>query len=547
LMTLAPYDKNNIKLPGLTHDSKSEMIQPAFGFSELRSAPATPFRPGIAHQIGGLVLLSLIVFGVISGLIIRTKSAESLRKDLIAKGESIARTISENIQQRNLLQDVQSLPAFLNEFTRIYGVAYVLVLDHNGDVFHHTLDGPPSELLADLAGSSESEREIRLGNAGRVIDIAAPLNKGFGGTVHVGMNMSAVDRSLENVPVIVWRIVLVSVLCAMSVAVIVYIQTIRPIRVLTESVRQIGQGVFSGKIPIQSPGEMGSLARSLEQMHADLQRYHQQLEAKTLECRLSREELERQNEEIKRAQAHMIRSEKFASMGQIAASVAHEISNPLAGILTYVKLMRRKIESGPDLQPTLDTYKQYLLTMEKETERCGQILKNLLDFAHSSEPNLQGIDIHRVIEDTLFLLHFKLMMSDVLVERDYGETPLISGDFGQLKQVFLNVILNAVEAMKGKERLLRIQTVFHRESKTVLVKIQDTGEGISEENIYKVFDPFFTTKPRGTGMGLAVVWAILDKHNADMNIDSKPGKGTMVTIQLAAVQEETQRSAHQEA
>jgi len=94
------------------------------------------------------------------------------------------------------------------------------------------------------------------------------------------------------------------------------------------------------------------------------------------------------------------------------------------------------------------------------------------------------------------------------------------------------VIVNAIEAMKSEERVLKIQTTFHRESKSVLVEIQDTGEGISEKNIYRVFDPFFTTKPRGTGMGLAVVYGILEKHNADISIDSQVGKGTKVTVQL---------------
>jgi len=284
---------------------------------------------------------------------------------------------------------------------------------------------------------------------------------------------------------------------------------------------------------------LGIVAASLELMYADLRRYHEQLEAKTRELEASKEELQRQNEEIRKAQAQMIRSEKFASMGQLAASIAHEISNPLAGILTYVKLIRRKLESGQSLEEHKETYRHYLLTMERETERCGNIVKNLLDFARSSEPDLREIDVHRVLEDTLFLLKFKLMMHDVVLEKDYGEIPPVSGDFGQLKQVFLNVILNALEAMKGEDRRLQIRTTYHRESKSIFVEIQDTGEGISEENIYKVFDPFFTTKPRGTGMGLAVVYGILEKHNADINIDSEPGKGTKVTIQLNAATGDT--------
>lgn len=505
--------------------------------------PGLSPRFGMASQIGGLVLLSLIVFGIISGLIIRTKYLESLRQDLITKGESIAKGLSNSIQRRHLWDTTERLPGLLREFSQIYGVMYILLYNRQGEVIAHTFDGPIPSVVTGLKARSDGIQEIDYPGSQGVIDIAFPIETGPMASVHVGMNLGVVDRSLENVPVIVWRIVLVSVLCAASVAVIVYFRAIRPIHVLRNSIREIGRGHFSGKIPIGSGGELGTLARALEQMRADLQRYHEQLQAKTGELQMSKEELQRQNEEIMRAQAHMIRSEKFASMGQLAASIAHEISNPLAGILTYVKLIRRKLEGGQSLQQDQETYRHYLFTMEKETERCGHIVKNLLDFARSSEPDLREIDVHRVIEDTLFLLNFKLMMNDVQVEKAYQDVPHVSGDFGQLKQVFLNVILNAVEALKGDERRLRIQTSHHEASQSVLVEIQDTGEGISEKNIYKVFDPFFTTKPRGTGMGLAVVYSILEKHNADISIDSEPDKGTKVTIQLNVAQPERMPTA----
>lgn len=478
---------------------------------------------GMAHQIGGLVLLSLIVFGTITGVIIRTKYVESLREDLKARGESIAQGIARSLQRGAIRHDPTSLGQLLQEFGQIHGVSYIAVLGRDGEVIALGPQGAVLEALG-LAQAGVGERPV--------VDLAVPVSSGMMGSVHVGVDLGVVEKGLENVPAIVWRIVLVSILCATSVAVIVYFRTIRPIHILTESVRQIGQGRFPEAIPIRSRGELGMLARSLEQMSADLNRYHQQLQAKTTELELSKQELERQNEEIRRAQAHMIRSEKFASMGQLAASVAHEISNPLAGILTYLKLIRRRLESGRMGEGQQETIRQYLVTMEKETERCGHIVKNLLDFARSSEPDLREIDIHRVLDDTLFLLNFKLLMSDVLVQKQYEDVPFVAGDFGQLKQVFLNVIINAIEAMKGEERVLSIHTHFHKESETVLVELQDTGEGISEKNIYRVFDPFFTTKPRGTGMGLAVVYGILEKHNADISIDSQPGRGTKVTIQL---------------
>lgn len=481
------------------------------------------WRFGMAHQVGALVLLSLIVFGSITGIIIRTKYVESLRQDLKVRGESIAQSIARSIQQGAIRQDPASLQLLLQDFGAIHGVSYIAILGGNGEV---VAIGPHGSALEALGMARAGVGDYA------VVDLAAPVSSEIMGSVHVGVDLGVIEKGLENVPAIVWRIVLVSIICAMSVAVIVYFRTIRPVHLLTEWVRQIGQGKFPEAIPIKSRGEMGMLARSLEQMTWDLEAYHKQLQSQTRELELSKQELERQNEEIRRAQAHMIRSEKFASMGQLAATVAHEISNPLAGVLTYLKLIRRRLESGRIGDGQLDTIRQYLLTMEKETERCGHIVKNLLDFAKNPEPDLREIDIHRVLDDTLFLLNFKLLMSDVIVEKQYEDVPLVAGDFGQLKQVFLNIMMNAIEAMKGEERVLSIHTHFHRESQSVLVEFQDSGEGISEKNIYRVFDPFFTTKPRGTGMGLTVVYGILEKHNADISIDSYPGKGTKVTIQL---------------
>jgi signal transduction histidine kinase len=512
------------------------MMRQRFSLKGLNEHIPAAFRFGSAYQIGAFVLLSLIIFGVISGLIIRAKYAESLREDLITKGKSIAGGLSNSMSRNLISEEMKDLKALLRELSRIYGVLYILVFDSSGNVVGHSFHEEVPVGLESIKRRREGIKEVAFPGGNGAIDIAAPIDAGPMGSIHVGMDLDVIQRSLDIVPVIVWRIFLVSLICAASVAVIVYFRTIRPISFLTESVRQIGKGNPTGRIPIRSADELGILARSLEQMSADLERYHQQLEAKTVELEISKEELQRQNEETRKAQAQMIRSEKFASMGQLAASIAHEISNPLAGILTYVKLIRRKLEAGQTFDDQRETYVHYLLTMERETERCGHIVKNLLDFARSSGPDLREIDVHRVIEDTLFLLNFKLMMSDVVLEKEYEDIPLVSGDFGQLKQVFLNVIINAVEAMKGDTRKLRIHTRFHRESQTVLVEIRDTGEGIPQANIYRVFDPFFTTKPRGTGMGLAVVYGILEKHNADISIDSAPGKGTKVTVQLVAAQ-----------
>jgi two-component system NtrC family sensor kinase len=262
--------------------------------------------------------------------------------------------------------------------------------------------------------------------------------------------------------------------------------------------------------------------------HAELERSHNQ----------SLSQLWETYQELEKTKKQLIQSEKLASMGQLAASVAHEINNPLSVIYTYIKLIRRKIKKGSlDATDTQD-FDKYLATIERETNRSGTIVKNLLDFARQTESTLRLVNINVVIEEALTLLRNQIILQNVQVKEELSPLPEIMADLSQLQQAFVNIILNGVQSM-SKGGNLTISTKLNKEKNVVEVRFTDTGEGIPQENLSRIFDPFFTTKEKGTGLGLSVVYGIIKKHQGTINVESDTGKGTTFIINIPLEQRET--------
>jgi PAS domain S-box-containing protein len=243
--------------------------------------------------------------------------------------------------------------------------------------------------------------------------------------------------------------------------------------------------------------------------------------------------------ERKLTEAELLRSEKMASVGQLAAGVAHEVNNPLAGILVYIKLLLKKYEQNK-LQ-TEDTKKQ-LEKIGKETERCSRIIKNLLDFSRQAEVKLRPVDINKVIEATFEIIGHQIIKID---EKLCPSLPLIKVDFDQIQQALMNIILNAAQAMPDGGDLT-ITTSVAKGVKignsirdAVRIDISDTGVGIPKENLDKLFTPFFTTKEKGKGigLGLSVVHGIIERHHGKITIQSNPVDGTTFSIFLGIINE----------
>ncbi|MBN2186136.1 MAG: 4Fe-4S binding protein [Dehalococcoidia bacterium] len=239
-------------------------------------------------------------------------------------------------------------------------------------------------------------------------------------------------------------------------------------------------------------------------------------------------------EELQNTQEELLRAEKLTSLGQLAASIAHEINNPLAGVLVYTQLLSKKV--------TGDTFKKeealgYLSKMGSEVSRCSKIIRNLLDFARQTEPMLRLVDINQVLDRTLSLVGHQAQLQNIEVIKELSSLPEVMADFDQLQQVFTNLILNAIQAMPDGGRLtLRSSTI----DSEVRVDVQDTGCGIPKESLSKLFTPFFTTKEKekGVGLGLAVVHGLIERHKGRVKVQSEVGSGTTFSVYLKVYSDE---------
>ncbi len=242
----------------------------------------------------------------------------------------------------------------------------------------------------------------------------------------------------------------------------------------------------------------------------------------------------------KEAEVELIRAEKLTSLGQLAASVAHEVNNPLAGILVYTTLLLKKYQAKK-LQ-TGETENQ-LLKMKKELERTSGIIRNLLDFSRQSDADMRPIEVNKVVEAALLLVKHQISLEHIKLELQLGQDlPLVCAGFDQIQQVLINLLLNAIQAMPEGGRL-SVTTTLAKNTRigdalknTVRIDIADTGIGIPKENMGKLFTPFFTTKEKGkgVGLGLPVVHGIIERHKGKIEVASEVNKGTTFTIYLEA-------------
>jgi PAS domain S-box-containing protein len=240
--------------------------------------------------------------------------------------------------------------------------------------------------------------------------------------------------------------------------------------------------------------------------------------------------------ENKRVQQALWRSQRLASIGRLAAEIAHEINNPLTSVLTFCKLATSIMQKEPFPVHRLSEVRDYLSYLHSETERCANISRNLLDFSRQSEIEIRDNEVHEILDKTLTILRHRAGLSEIQIRTDFAPgLPKLSCDFKRLQQAFINLLWNGIEAMP-EGGVLTVSTGFDRERDLIEIKISDTGPGISEEDIEKIFEPFFTTKAegKGVGLGLSVAYGIIRQHQGGIHIQSKIGEGTQFTLQFPA-------------
>ncbi|MHA2611549.1 MAG: cache domain-containing protein [bacterium JZ-2024 1] len=280
-----------------------------------------------------------------------------------------------------------------------------------------------------------------------------------------------------------------------------------PIRKLVLNARRLAGGDLQVRVNVNSHGELRELAETLNQMANALQKREEELKEYT--------------------RKKIMESERLAIIGQLSAGIAHELNNPLQGILAYSHLMLEKL-------PPDEPKREYCEKIAKQATRCREIVKGLLDFSRQIQPQKRPCSINTILKDTLFLLQDQALFHNVKIVKNLDESlPPVVCDPGQIQQVFMNILINAAEAMDGVGTLT-LATRMAPYGNFVEIEFTDTGKGIPEEYIEKIFDPFFTTKEsrKGTGLGLAISHGIIKKHNGTIEVKSTVGVGTTFIVSL---------------
>jgi two-component system NtrC family sensor kinase len=313
----------------------------------------------------------------------------------------------------------------------------------------------------------------------------------------------------------------------MSVFSLVFVWLVlhRPVREMLAGIHRVANGDLGFSLPVHSHDELGELAGAFNKMSAELASAHNEITTwnRTLEDRVARK-----TRELERTQAGLIGAEKMASLGKLAATVAHEVNNPLFGILTYARLALK--DSSDEKQ------RERLKTIERESLRCGEIMRNLLTFARQTPKKREPNDFNGLVERALKLVKHQMELQQIELEVNLEtDIPQVTCDAGQVQQVALVLMVNANEAMPKGGRLF-VSTEYDRDEEQVRLRVRDTGCGITADAMSKIFEPFFSTKEdqHRTGLGLAIAKNIIDQHGGTIEVQSEPGAGTgfLVTLPL---------------
>jgi two-component system NtrC family sensor kinase len=282
---------------------------------------------------------------------------------------------------------------------------------------------------------------------------------------------------------------------------------LRPVRHLAEASRQIARGNLCARVETDphAAEELVELAEAFNIM------------AKSIAER---------DERLTENARKMSESKKLATLGQLAAGIAHEINNPLGGIVMYSHMLREELQR-PENRETVEK-------IAREADRCKKIVKGLLDFARQTKPERSEADINHVIDEVIGLLEHQTLFHGIKVERDFSTSaPLVNIDAAQMQEVFMNIIMNAAQAMSGRGTLT-VVTRLADSRRAIEIEIRDTGPGIPPENVEKIFEPFFTTKEvgRGTGLGLSIAYGIVERHHGSIRVESEVGRGTAFFVKI---------------
>jgi two-component system NtrC family sensor kinase len=513
-----------------------------------------------------LAIILVVAVSLFTSLVVRNN-----REELLQQAISHVTQLSEVITKSTRFAMLQNQPSYVDKIIQDVGaqsdIDRVRILSKNGTIIHSSqeveigrqVDQEAESCLACHLKEESQQRSPMVGrpriftdtDGRRMLGSTAVIrnepncsngachmhskDQSVLGVLDIVYPLDKIDRTIRtNTFTIVGLALGFVIAAALMASFLVHRVVYLPLRDLEDGAARLAEGELDRTIPVRSEDEFGQLAASFNSMTEALRKSHAELQdwGRTLE-----QKVKEATQKLHVAQAEAARGEKLASVGLLAAGIAHELNNPLTGVLTFSHLVRKQLPDGSPEADDLDVVIQ-------ETKRCAVIIRRLLDFAREKTPEKSFADLNKLIEDTTHLIEQAAHAENIDIALDFDEQlPAVWIDEDLIKQVIMNILVNAQHAIEGKGTIT-IQTKYHPEFRRAELGDQpipmaeitfaDTGCGIPEEDLQRIFDPFFTTKGvgKGTGLGLSVSHGTFKAHGGLIEVESTVGEGTEFHVYL---------------
>ncbi len=467
------------------------------------------FFNSIAFRISVTIAVVVATTTIAVGWLILREEKKTLEAELQSKGRYFTELMSHNIVEPLLYEERYAIFSLLEGSMKSEEslVVYAEVRDKNGELIVSAYkDEKFKKMKLPLYNFTDQIDNLVIIEDDNlpIYHFSLPVKVETLGTVgflRLSLTKEFLYKTLKNIKQKLYLLAAAIIFIGIMLGLWMARKILRPILILNKGVKRVGEGEVGVEVPVIGVGETKELALSFNKMSVKLKELF---------------------DTIKSAQEHLVRTEKLYAVGEFSAGVAHEIKNPLTSIKMLMQTVKHKEEA---------LTRKDIEIIEGEIGRIDNIIKEFLAFARPEKTEKTDVNINKVLNEVITITRPKMEQSLIkLVQSLYPAIPIINGSHDALKQVFLNILLNSLQAMDGGGGTLRIETSVNNGALSVIIK--DTGIGIPEEILKRIFDPFFTTKEEGTGMGLALTYNIVSDHSGKIYIDSTPGTGTTVKVEF---------------
>jgi len=509
-------------------------------------------RLGLAGKLAVSLIASTAALFALFGYFNLRELRRHSEEMVMQSAERITDVIQRSTRYEMLRNDRQALYNVMQELGSEPGIRRIRIFNDEGRISFSTDPGEVNRVVDKSAEAcygchAQSSPLVKLnrpdrarifpGRGERLLGVIRPIENAPAcagchpagqrvlGVIDAHLSLAAVDAQMaqHRAHLILFMAITVAMIWLVSM-IFVWGVVYRPVKELTAGTLRVADGDLDYRLPVRSNDELSGMAASFNKMTAEVAGVHAEIE----------ERVRRKTTELDQAHRFLLSSEKMASIGKLAATVAHEVNNPLFGILTYARLTRKEVEKGPAASRA--EMLENLQIIERESKRCGDIMRNLLTFARQVPSHREPNDLNILMGRALVLVRHQAELLGIELRIHLGENlPPVSCDAGQIQQAVLVLLVNATEAMP-RGGVLEVATELDSAAGQARIRVRDTGLGIPPQVLSQIFDPFFTTKEdqQRTGLGLAVARSIIEQHGGEIAVESTPGNGTEFIVALPA-------------